>query len=330
MKVITANDVYDGYRKGLRYLHEEGVEENSRNGPVLVSPVPVTTMFMNPRNRVLLDPVRDCNPFFHMMESIWMFAGRNDVKFVAQFNKRMVQFSDDGEEFNAAYGHRWRYWFGRDQIVDAHNELVLNPESRRCVIAMWDPKNDGVGESKDFPCNTHIYFRVRTEPYHNVKALDMTVCNRSNDIYWGLYGANAVHLSMLHELMANSLGLHLGIWYQVSNNYHLYPANLPKPLSELVSADVYKDNPYLSPLWTPHNGHPVGAQYRIKSFLRSCELFCVYAQNGHLTSGFPFLDNVAFPMYRLWETRDLFWADAIRDDVWRQACVEWLERRAAK
>jgi thymidylate synthase len=321
MKVITANDVYNGYRKGLRYLHEEGVEENSRNGPVLVSPVPVTTMFMNPRNRVLLDPVRDCNPFFHMMESIWMFAGRNDVKFVAQFNKRMAQFSDDGMEFNAAYGHRWRYWFGRDQIDDAYMELLRNPESRRCVIAMWDPQNDGVGESKDFPCNTHIYFRVRTEPYHNVKALDMTVCNRSNDIYWGLYGANAVHLSMLHELMANSLGLHLGIWYQVSNNYHLYPANLPKPLSELVEA-------HLAPIrWTQDIGIPVGLKGGTHQFTHMCERFCSFPR---CDTGYPILDNVAFPMYRLWETRDLFWADAIRDDVWRQACVEWLERRAAK
>ena len=32
--------------------------------------------------------------------------------------------------------------------------------------------------------------------------LCMTVCNRSNDMLWGAYGANVVHMSMLQEFVA--------------------------------------------------------------------------------------------------------------------------------
>lgn len=333
MKVIRASDIHQAYRQGMRYLFEYGTVENSRNGKVVVAPTPVTTMFLNPSRRVMTDPTRDCNPFFHMMETIWMFAGRKDVAFVSQFNKRMAEYSDDGWTLNAAYGHRWRQWFGRDQLVDAYNELYSNPDSRRCVISMWDPRDDGGWPSKDFPCNTHIYFRAK-KVMKDMHVLDMTVCNRSNDIYWGLYGANAVHLSCLHELMANSLGMGLGTWYQVSNNYHIYPDNLPKPfevmVEDLMKPSVNCASLYNDPLNTYHTEHPVGGEFVLQSFLRSCERFCNHTTEGYGDSGFRFLDNVAFPMYRLWETRDMFWAEAIQDDIWKQACVEWLERRTAK
>ena len=67
---------------------------------------------------------------------------------------------------------------------------------------MWDAKQDlsHRNESKDLPCNTHVYFSIR-EGF-----LDMTVCNRSNDLIWGCCGANAVHMSFLQEYVATMWG----------------------------------------------------------------------------------------------------------------------------
>lgn len=224
MKVIHADHIGDAFRKGVNYLLAHGERDDSRNGAVIRAPYPVTTIYKNPRRRVLVNPVRRANPFFHLVESMWMLAGRNDVAFVARYNKRMKEFSDDGVTFWGAYGHRWRTFFGYDQLMYVVDELRRNPRSRRCVVSMWSGggmQPDLVRArqgGKDVPCNTHIYFLRR--PHSNV--LDMTVCNRSNDAIWGCYGANAVHFSILHEFVATLSGMEMGRYYQVSNDLHVY------------------------------------------------------------------------------------------------------------
>ena len=110
--VITTNDVNDALCHGITYLLREGVEEPSRNGPVLVAPGPVITEYTTPRSRVLYSPTRDANPFFHFMESLWILAGSNDVAFVEYFAKNMRAYSDDGVTSWGAYGWRWRsFWW---------------------------------------------------------------------------------------------------------------------------------------------------------------------------------------------------------------------------
>ena len=56
----------------------------------------------------------------------------------------------------------------------------------------------------------------------------MSIVNRSNDMIWGAYGANAVHMSMLLEYMAAMTGFQVGIYYQISNNLHAYKKTLAK------------------------------------------------------------------------------------------------------
>jgi len=106
-----------------------------------VFPEPVTTTYLRPTERVLFHAGRDANPIFHLMEAIWMLAGRNDVAFLEQFNRTIGQYSDNGEVFNAAYGHRWRKHFGHDQLIEVINLLRKDPKSRQAVIQMWDDKD---------------------------------------------------------------------------------------------------------------------------------------------------------------------------------------------
>ena len=92
MKVIEASSPDDALAQGMRHLLERGVREPSRVGEVLVAPAPVATVYRYPRARVSFSPVRDANPFFHVMEALWMLAGRNDVAFLAAYNQRMAEF----------------------------------------------------------------------------------------------------------------------------------------------------------------------------------------------------------------------------------------------
>lgn len=228
MKVIHARNVHQALPEALYQLANEGIDRESRNGPVVVFPEPVTTVYEEPAERVLFWPARDANPFFHLMEALWMLGGRNDVEFVAQYVERMRSFSDDGVTFHGAYGHRWRVHFDRDQLPGIINALRENPEDRRQVLSMWDARVDLGREGKDVPCNLQALFQIDHEG-----KLVMMVTNRSNDIIWGAYGANAVHFSYLHEYVARSVGVPQGRYYQVSGNFHAYRDVLGK-VAELV------------------------------------------------------------------------------------------------
>lgn len=327
MHHIKSKSVNGLYNKALNLIDEHSVGQQSRNGPVLVLPAPVVTEWTEPWKRVLFAPTRDCNPFFHVMEFVWMMAGAKELSFLTQFVPGMANFSDDGESLNGAYGFRWRNHFRTDQLLHAIEELRINPESRRVVVAMWDAHGDHAGSmSKDIPCNTHLYFRVQGD------YLDMTVCNRSNDIVWGAYGANSVHMSMLHELISYQIGVPMGTMYTWANNWHFYPNNFR--LTSLLQDKVKDYNLYRTGELVKHVGvfngkmlyHQVVAE--CERFVRSPAPDCEYFVSE-------FMETVVKPMYAVWNTRsyrpDAVGAcNAIRATDWRIACKQWLTRRMEK
>jgi hypothetical protein len=101
MKVLNVRNVNEALRKGIDLINELGEPIDSRNGPTLEIPCPVATVYHHPWERVLISQTRDANPFFHLMEALWILAGRYDVKFLTEFNKRMADYSDDGSEFKS-------------------------------------------------------------------------------------------------------------------------------------------------------------------------------------------------------------------------------------
>src|SRR5579859_3494422 len=269
MEVIKARNVNDAYAQGLQQLYLRGVEEPSRNGPVIVAPWPVTTVYARPQERVLFSSMRDANPFFHLMEALWMLAGRDDVAFPAFFASNIKNYSDDGRTLFGAYGFRWKKWFEYDQLNLIIKELRKNPASRRCVLAMWDatpryqhaaPYGDyeagdleiGMTGGKDVPCNTHAYVDARGG------RLNITVCCRSNDIVWGCYGANAVHFSVLQEVLAAAVGVPVGTYYQISNNFHIYTDVFKKEQFPDMAADASKHCLYTAGAAQPY---PIVNQY---------------------------------------------------------------------
>lgn len=235
--VISVRNVNDAFHEGLWWLKTSGVAEDSRNGEVLVAPGPVITEYSHPTERILWNEKRDANPVFHLMESLWMLAGMKHAGWLTPFNARMLEYAEGDGNIHGAYGARWRSHFGFDQIMRAINHLRDFPESRRCVVAMWDPRSDLSVHAKDLPCNTHVYFDLRAGK------LNMTVCCRSNDMLWGAYGANAVHFSILQEVVAWALGAEVGTYYQMSNNFHLY-TDLPQVKEMLAAPGAFEGSPY--------------------------------------------------------------------------------------
>ena len=234
MKVIKVRNVNDAILRGIDLFQDETnyIEQDSRNGKTLECVDPVTTVYLKPTERVCLIEARDANPFFHFIESMWMLAGRNDLKSLTYYVASMSDFSDNGETLWGAYGYRWRKYFHKDQINMIVKLLKENPDDRRAVLQMWDANKDLARVSKDVPCNTNIYFKIRDNK------LNMTVCNRSNDMLWGAYGANVVHMSVLQELVAHRLGVPVGVYRQDSDSFHVYLNEVWDKVKHL-SIDVY-------------------------------------------------------------------------------------------
>lgn len=324
MHVIPVRNVHHALPLALHQLQSRGVNRDSRNGPVRMFPTPVTTVYKKPNERVIFHALRDANPFFHLFESLWMLGGRRDVASVAVYVKRMETFSDDGKTFHGAYGYRWRHHFKFDQLAVIIQALTKNPDDRRCVLGMWDARVDLGKDGKDFPCNTTAMFSVDT-----TGKLNMLVTNRSNDLIWGAYGANAVHFSFLQEYVASALGREVGTYYQVSNNFHAYVEVLT-PLASIASVFA-NDNPYLQGEVKPF---PIMAEGQA-AFDLDLE---TYLTRGPIV-GFStaFFRQVVTPMHfahlaykvgdidRFLRAREILFQCNASD--WRKAALEWLHRR---
>lgn len=302
-----------------------GVPVETRNGPALRIPEPVLTTVRNPTERVLFHPGRDANPVFHLMESIWMLAGRRDVAFPTQFNSTFGQYSDDGEVYNAAYGYRWRSHFGIDQLAEVINTLRTDRNTRQAVVQMWDAA-DLSKATKDKACNMSIVFEVFND------RLNMTVINRSNDAWFGYAGANIVHMTFLQEFIAHAVGVPIGVYRTFSTNLHLYTKLYEASQYLVMPPDPNMYDHYASgvcPLPIMLNGD-------WRAFLSDCEAFCDDPFNGETNYTHPFFLGVAHPMAMVSRTRKLNagtgegCAAKIKAPDWRRAVFEWVQRRESK
>jgi hypothetical protein len=355
MKVLFVRNVNDAYYAGCQLMSMQGKATPSRNGPVLRIAEPVSTVYSHPVERVLFDPRRNANPFFHLFEALWMLNGGNDVETLDEILPSFKQFSDDGQTYHGAYGYRWRHWpkwvkvaaddpdyqerVEIDQLALACEMLRKDPTSRRVVIGMWDPARDLAEQSNDLPCNDLIKFSITDGKLH------MRIFCRSNDIIFGAYGANAVHMSVLFEYMAAMTGTLFGTMTQISDDFHAYTqtpynfADLYPPYHHLMNAYEVEDE-------RPIRVHPLVTDrdvfdqelHEIMQLVRERALHA--ANIGHISNAF--FHHVVQPMYTAFR---LYKEDRMHDAIatiqkasslhahdidWLYAAEQWLGRIADK
>lgn len=351
MRVIHARNAGLAWPEVIQLILSEGVPQETRAGRALALPEPLAVVYAKPQECVIFDPVRDANPIFHVMESLWLLAGRDDAtwldNFVSDFSKRFAQ--SDGR-MHGSYGKRWRDhfplsdyegWAGpssgtQDQLTESVNLLIEDPQSRQVVITMWNPVADlGVKGLADRPCNLQVL--LRTDRIVNGKrVLDMTVTNRSNDVVFGMLGANAVHFSQLQQYLAARIGVDIGTYTQFAHNAHIYDWSLNKV--DQSSAEVYSIYPlgyqagvHEYPGVRPLVDDPETFDDELHDFLYDPDRarFNRYG-NSHF-------ERVAYPMWRVNDARlqkkwDLAaeWAQDIDAPDWRRATLEWIERRRVR
>ena len=329
-------NVNEAFERIVSAVHHEAVSvvrSPSRNGDVLKIEEPVIVTYSHPCERVLFNMRRDANPFFHLFESLWMLSGSNLVEPLAFYNSNISRYSDDSKTFHGDYGWRWRS--NHDRLRRIAEALQKNPNCRRQVLAIWSAKHDLGATSADIPCNTQAYFSMRKEEITTTankvfrthkSVLDMTVCNRSNDLVWGMLGANVVHFSFLLEYMAALIGVGVGRYHQITNNLY-------------TCIDKWEPNYWLdspkqeyNPTWKhqPLVSNPYVFDMECIQFVKSID--------GEFTE--PFLRDVAQPMcaaYRAHKQRRYYGdnnamriLEKVHATDWKEAGMAWVEKRQRK
>jgi hypothetical protein len=337
-KMITfeVNNVREALPITVEYLISYGLREQSRGGDVYAASTPVTILYHNPKQHVLLSPIRDANPFFHLMEAMWMLAGRLDGAFLDNYVKNFSQTYGSHGLIPDAYGYRWRHGLKINQLDEIVAQLRRDHTTRQCVLQMWGASDKPELFSQNAkPCNLVATFRIVD------KKLDMSIFNRSNDVIWGCCGANAVHFAILQEYMAGKIGVEMGNYWQISTNLHLYLHHIKmmagrinlienaKPISYyLVDDSAYgATQPLMTDPQTFDNDLYETMAY-IEDIHENKE-----TRINHISN--EFLRSVVIPMaaaHQCYKNKDLLMAltniEAVAAEDWRAAGRQWIERRS--
>lgn len=239
------SETYQGINSFLtgasRLLVSEGRRRETRGQVCYELPEPFMFKITDPTARIVKIPEREWFRTLPYAESLWIASGRNDLSYITHYLKRMSDFSDDGAYMRGGYGPRYRDY--NSSIEDYHIETInvrhkgsvdqlryviecfkQDIETRRAVISFGDPmkddfdKNGNLKQSLDIPCTRELHFMKQPDSNN----LDLIVKMRSNDLIWGASAVNVFNYTYMQEYVAAILGLEIGSYYHLADNFHYY------------------------------------------------------------------------------------------------------------
>lgn len=171
--------------------------------------LPVQLELTNPRSRLIYHKDRTYNLPFNIAELLTYLTGINSVGFLSFFNKKIKDYSDNGETFYGAYGPRLIPYY--DEIV---NKLKADRGSRQAVMTIYNSE-DLMHKTKDVPCTIALDFKIRNDK------LSLHTVMRSNDIVWGLQ-YDLFAFTLIQEILANTIDVEVGPYYHTATSLHVY------------------------------------------------------------------------------------------------------------
>ncbi len=232
---------------GLDQVLQDGQRLTVRGSEILELRNHITVIDA-PRERCISLPRRNNNIFATIAETARVMGGRNDLTYLSHYLPRAGDFSDDGKTWRAGYGPRLRNWYGVDQFKEIRRLLLADPNTRRAVMAIFDPAVDTQG-SKDIPCNNWLDWLIRDS------RLNLTIALRSNDAIWGFSGINSFEWSVLQEMLACRVGAEVGDVTYLATSFHVY-AHHEERAREIATAfpgktwyDMGQAGPYFTTAW---------------------------------------------------------------------------------
>ncbi len=162
-------------------------------------------------------------------ELLWFLNGDTNVKYLQDNGVKIWNnWADENGDLGPVYGAQWRNWNneGIDQISIAIDQIKNNPDSRRIIVAAWNPsvlpdssksfsENVKNGKAALPPCHAWFQFYVADGK------LSCQLYQRSADIFLGV-PFNIASYALLTMMMAQVTGLGYGDFVHTFGDAHIY------------------------------------------------------------------------------------------------------------
>ena len=224
----------------LRHIRENGLEKGDRTGTGTLSIFGHQMRFDLSEGFPLLTTKKlHIRSIIH--ELLWFLNGETNIAYLKQNKVRIWdEWATREGELGPVYGRQWRAWpaaDGRtiDQISEAVDTIRSRPDSRRIIVAAWNPAelpdetvspqdNVHAGRMALAPCHCLFQFWVGDGK------LSCQLYQRSCDVFLGV-PFNIASYALLTHMMAQQCDLEVGEFVWTGGDVHLY-------LNHLEQADL--------------------------------------------------------------------------------------------
>ena len=162
-------------------------------------------------------------------ELLWFIKGDTNIKYLQDNGVKIWNdWADENGDLGPVYGHQWRNWNSDDidQLQEVITTIKNNPDSRRMLIAAWNPSvlpdtsvsfSENVANNKAAlpPCHAFFQFYVADGK------LSCQLYQRSADIFLGV-PFNIASYALLTMMIAQVCDLEVGEFVHTFGDAHIY------------------------------------------------------------------------------------------------------------
>lgn len=174
----------------------------------------VTFSVASPRHRLITSKHRPIDLGYAIASTLWTLIGSDSVEIISFYNPKGRDFSDDGARLFAAPGARIFFSPEGNQLAQAIQRLKADPSTRRAVIQIFTA-SDLFAATRDCSCAVSIQFLLRDDE------LSCITYMRSQSALM-VMPYDLFLFTMIHEVVALSLGVKLGTYHHFSGSLHYY------------------------------------------------------------------------------------------------------------
>jgi len=238
------------YHDLLKYTLEHGVVKADRTGTGTVSVFGYQMRF-DLKDGFPLVTTKKIHLKSIIYELLWFLKGDTNVGYLRDNGVRIWnEWADENGDLGPVYGAQWRNWNGDgiDQIKNLIHNIKANPDSRRLMVAAWNPSvlpdtsrsfADNVADGKAALPPCHAFFQF----YIADGKLSCQLYQRSADIFLGV-PFNIASYALFTMMVAQVTDYEPGEFIHTFGDAHIYNnhreqielqlSREPRPLPKMV------------------------------------------------------------------------------------------------
>lgn len=216
------------YHDLLKLILEKGIKKNDRTGTGTLSVFGPQLRF-DLRDGFPLITTKKIHLKSIIHELLWFLKGDTNIAYL-QTNKVSIwnEWADQNGDLGPVYGAQWRNWnnSGLDQISEVIQSIKSNPDSRRHIVAAWNPsvlplsgksfsENVSLGRAALPPCHAWFQFYVANG------TLSCQMYQRSADVFLGV-PFNIASYALLTMMVAQVTDLKPAEFILTFGDAHIY------------------------------------------------------------------------------------------------------------